>query len=71
MNEKIKAYLDSLSKAYYSGNPLVSDETFDALAEYHEYNAVGECVDNEETALIIRNYLAYKNTIRIQIIKIL
>lgn len=50
MNEKIKSYLDSLSKAYYRGNPLISDEAFDALAEYHNYNTVGESVDNEETA---------------------
>lgn len=34
-------YLDKLSKLYYEGNPAVSDEEFDQLAEKHNYNALG------------------------------
>jgi len=38
---KIKAYLDEASIAYYSGNPIISDETFDRLAETSGYMQVG------------------------------
>jgi DNA ligase (NAD+) len=37
----IKDYLDKLSKAYYKGKPLVSDEEFDRLADLHNYESVG------------------------------
>jgi len=38
---KIEQYLDSASKAYYAGSPIISDEQFDRLAESAGYNAVG------------------------------
>ena len=38
---KIKEFLDSASKAYYAGSPIISDEQFDRLADSHGYNAVG------------------------------
>lgn len=38
---KIKQFLDSASAAYYAGNPFISDEQFDRLADSVGYNAVG------------------------------
>lgn len=34
-------YLDECSRHYYQGNPVISDEVFDRLAESIGYNAVG------------------------------
>lgn len=34
-------FLDILSEAYYTGNPLVSNELFDELAKKYNYNKVG------------------------------
>jgi len=38
---KIEQFLDSASKAYYAGSPIISDEQFDRLAESIGYNKVG------------------------------
>jgi len=38
---KIKQYLDMASACYYAGNPVMSDEAFDRLAESIGYNSVG------------------------------
>jgi DNA ligase (NAD+) len=38
---KIKEYLDQCSVAYYNGNPIISDEQFDRLAETSGYQSVG------------------------------
>lgn len=38
---KIKQYLDMASACYYAGNPIISDEQFDRLAESIGYNEVG------------------------------
>jgi len=38
---KIKQYLDMASASYYAGNPVISDEAFDRLAESIGYNQVG------------------------------
>lgn len=37
----MKEFLDKASKAYYEGNPIISDAQFDKLAESCNYNAVG------------------------------
>jgi len=37
----IKAYLDYVSKCYYDGNPILSDEEFDSLVELYNYESVG------------------------------
>lgn len=34
-------FLDRMSKLYYEGTPIVSDEEFDLLARKHNYNRVG------------------------------
>ena len=38
-------FLDNASKAYYEGEPIISDETFDALAKQYNYNRVGYKTD--------------------------
>lgn len=38
---KTEQFLDSASKAYYAGSPIISDEQFDRLADSVGYNAVG------------------------------
>ena len=38
---KIEQFLDSASKAYYAGSPIISDEQFDRLADSVGYSAVG------------------------------
>lgn len=38
---KIEQFLDSASKAYYAGSPIISDAQFDALADSVGYNSVG------------------------------
>lgn len=37
----IKAFLDYASQRYYAGNPIISDDEFDKLAEAHNYERVG------------------------------
>ena len=37
----IKQYLDIAAAAYYAGNPVISDETFDRLADTSGYSKVG------------------------------
>jgi NAD-dependent DNA ligase len=37
----MKAFLDYASAKYYAGEPIISDEEFDKLAEYHGYESVG------------------------------
>ncbi len=40
----MKEFLDKVSKQYYEGTPLISDEEFDSLAQKFGYNAVGYTV---------------------------
>ena len=37
----MKEFLDRAAKAYYEGNPLISDEEFDALSSSFSYESVG------------------------------
>lgn len=39
--QSIKDYLDTASAAYYAGTPIISDDTFDRLAESAGYQEVG------------------------------
>jgi DNA ligase (NAD+) len=39
--KQIEQFLDSASKAYYAGSPIISDAQFDALADSVGYNKVG------------------------------
>jgi NAD-dependent DNA ligase len=47
----IHDFLDKASKAYYEGNPIISDEEFDALASMSAYEKVGAGVDSSELHL--------------------
>lgn len=45
---RLEAFLDAASAAYYAGSPFISDEVFDTLADSIGYNKVGHrSVDNE------------------------
>jgi NAD-dependent DNA ligase len=37
----MNTFLDYASSKYYAGDPIMSDEEFDRLAEYHNYESVG------------------------------
>lgn len=46
----MKAFLDYASSKYYDGNPIISDEEFDYLAEQHNYQSVGAPVLGDRIA---------------------
>lgn len=46
----MKTFLDYASSKYYAGNPIISDEEFDKLAEYHSYESVGAPVIGDRVA---------------------
>lgn len=53
MNEKIQKYLEKASKAYYEGNPIISDTLFDSLSEYYNLE---EVVGHKETTGTCKHY---------------
>jgi DNA ligase (NAD+) len=46
----MKLFLDYASSKYYAGDPIISDEEFDKLAEYHSYESVGAPVVGDRIA---------------------
>ena len=46
----MKAFLDYASSKYYAGDPIISDDEFDKLAEYHCYESVGAPVVGDRIA---------------------
>lgn len=46
----MKLFLDYASSKYYAGDPIISDEEFDKLAEYHGYESVGAPVTSDRIA---------------------
>jgi NAD-dependent DNA ligase len=46
----MKLFLDYASSKYYAGDPIISDEEFDKLAEYHGYESVGAPVVGDRIA---------------------
>lgn len=41
---ELKEFLDSAAQSYYEGQPMLSDEEFDRLAEVYNYESVGHTV---------------------------
>lgn len=50
MTQSISEFLDTASKAYYSGNPFITDDQFDYLADMVGYNRVGATPERGLTA---------------------
>ena len=46
----MNTFLDYASSKYYAGDPIISDEEFDKLAEYHSYESVGAPVTSDRIA---------------------
>ena len=46
----MNTFLDYASSKYYAGDPIISDEEFDKLAEYHSYQSVGAPVTSDRIA---------------------
>jgi NAD-dependent DNA ligase len=46
----MNTFLDYASSKYYAGDPIISDEEFDKLAEYHGYESVGAPVTSDRVA---------------------
>lgn len=46
----MKSFLDYASSKYYAGEPIISDEEFDKLAEYYGYESVGAPVVGDRIA---------------------
>ena len=46
----MKSFLDYASTKYYAGDPIISDEEFDKLAEYHGYEGVGAPITGDRIA---------------------
>ena len=46
----MNTFLDYASSKYYAGDPIISDEEFDKLAEYHSYESVGAPVVGDRVA---------------------
>lgn len=46
----MNTFLDYASSKYYAGDPIMSDEEFDKLAEYHSYESVGAPVTSDRIA---------------------
>lgn len=44
------AFLDYASSKYYAGDPIISDEEFDRLAEFYDYKSVGAAIQGDSIA---------------------
>jgi DNA ligase (NAD+) len=44
LEKPLKEFLDTASAAYYKGEPIISDEEFDRLAQAYSYNVVGHTI---------------------------
>jgi len=58
----LKTFIDKASKAYYEGNPILSDAEFDSLAAKYNYNSVGHSV-TDGTPHLYRMYSLEKESL--------
>ena len=56
----MNAFLDYASSKYYAGDPVISDEEFDKLAEYYGYESVGAAVIGDGIAHAFSMYSLQK-----------
>ncbi len=57
----MKEFLDAASECYYNGNPIISDEQFDRLADASNYKSVGAKVSGNIGKHIYRMYSLNKH----------
>lgn len=57
---KIEQFLDSASKAYYAGSPIISDIQFDNLADAFGYQAVGAKTNSKTAKHLFQMYSLQK-----------
>lgn len=57
---KIEQFLDSASKAYYAGSPIISDIQFDNLADAFGYQAVGTKTNSKTAKHLFQMYSLQK-----------
>jgi len=56
MENEISEYLELASKAYYEGDPIMSDEAYDKLSESNKYQKVGYSVEGSRVKHPFRMY---------------
>ncbi|SVC78557.1 uncharacterized protein METZ01_LOCUS331411, partial [marine metagenome] len=56
MENEISEYLELASKAYYEGDPIMSDEAYDKLSESNKYQKVGYTVEGSRVKHPFRMY---------------
>ena len=61
LKAQIMELLEKASKAYYEGDPIMSDDQFERLAESHDWNNVGYKQDGERTEHLHRMYSLQKH----------
>lgn len=52
----MKEFLEKASQAYYNGDPIMSDEQFDTLAEIHQFNQLGSKAQGKTAKHVYRMY---------------
>lgn len=60
MIDKLTAYLNHCSRMYYSGDPVISDEVFDRLADIANYDKVGATVSSSKVKHMFQLYSLQK-----------
>jgi len=61
LKSQVIELLETASKAYYEGNPIMEDEHFDRLAEEHDWGEVGYKHDGERTPHMFQMYSLQKH----------
>ena len=67
---KIYEFLNNAARQYYNGNPIMSDEQFDKLADSIGYNAVG-AKQHENTEKHYNRMYSLQSTTKTKLISLL